>query len=281
MSKELPIGEQVLLPGHFDGPVTLEAARPLTNGLECRVRLPDGTLEEAVLSEEEATALGKISADGTTPAVANAEDVRLLVESTRIRLAYAHDKHFAVSLSGIQTFPHQIEAVYLKMLPQPRLRFLLADDPGAGKTIMAGLLIKEMKLREAISPGLRHSETVPTRFSAHRLRACLSEMGSSAPSSLCFRPFRFHAPTRKAGRAAAGSQIITRRTARRHRALLSDKLARRQLSLGTPYSQFRLKSNLVVRAAVCEFPCLFVPPALPPASIQWARCVSARSVFVF
>ena len=150
MSKELPIGEQILLPGHFDGPVTLEAARPLTNGFECRVRLPDGTLEEAVLSEEEATALGKISPDGTTPAVANAEDVRLLVESTRIRLAYAHDQHFAVSLSGIRTLPHQIEAVYLKMLPQPRLRFLLADDPGAGKTIMAGLLIKEMKLREAI-----------------------------------------------------------------------------------------------------------------------------------
>ncbi len=80
----------------------------------------------------------------------NAEQLRLLVESARIRLAYAHDKHFAVSLSGIRTLPHQIEAVYIKMLPQPRLRFLLADDPGAGKTIMAGLLVKEMKLREAI-----------------------------------------------------------------------------------------------------------------------------------
>ena len=55
-----------------------------------------------------------------------------------------------MSLSGIRTLPHQIEAVYLRMLPQPRLRFLLADDPGAGKTIMAGLLLKEMKLREAI-----------------------------------------------------------------------------------------------------------------------------------
>jgi SNF2 family DNA or RNA helicase len=65
-------------------------------------------------------------------------------------LAYTHDRHFAVSLSGIRTLPHQIEAVYMKMLPQPRLRFLLADDPGAGKTIMAGLFIKEMKLREAI-----------------------------------------------------------------------------------------------------------------------------------
>ncbi|MBM3334976.1 DEAD/DEAH box helicase, partial [Candidatus Sumerlaeota bacterium] len=81
---------------------------------------------------------------------ADAEKLRLLIESARIRLAYAHDQQFAVSLSGIRTLPHQIEAVYQKMLPQPRLRFLLADDPGAGKTIMAGLLIKEMKLREAI-----------------------------------------------------------------------------------------------------------------------------------
>ena len=72
------------------------------------------------------------------------------MESTRIRLAYAYDRQFAVSLSGIRTLPHQIEAVYRKMLPQPRLRFLLADDPGAGKTIMAGLLVKELKLREAI-----------------------------------------------------------------------------------------------------------------------------------
>ena len=76
--------------------------------------------------------------------------LRLLVESARIRLAYAHDQQFAVSLSGIRTLPHQIEAVYEKMLPQPRLRFLLADDPGAGKTIMAGLYIKEMKLRQAV-----------------------------------------------------------------------------------------------------------------------------------
>jgi len=80
----------------------------------------------------------------------NPHDLALLVESARIRLAYAHDRQFAVSLSGIRTLPHQIEAVYQKMLPQPCLRFLLADDPGAGKTIMAGLLIKELKLREAI-----------------------------------------------------------------------------------------------------------------------------------
>ena len=147
----LPIGQQVSIPGHFDVPVVLEAARPLGKGFECRVRLPDGSLDEAVISEQEANALAGTPAMTTAQIPrADAEKIRLLIESARVRLAYAHDRHFAVSLSGIRTLPHQIEAVYLKMLPQPRLRFLLADDPGAGKTIMAGLLFKELKLREAI-----------------------------------------------------------------------------------------------------------------------------------
>ena len=50
-------------------------------------------------------------------------------------------------MSGVRGLPHQIVAVYRHMLPQPRLRFVLADDPGAGKTIMAGLLLKELRLR--------------------------------------------------------------------------------------------------------------------------------------
>ena len=151
----LPIGRTILLPGHFEVPVVLEDARPLgpegISGYECRVRLPDGTLDEAVISADEAQALAggeRAEVRGTRPV--DAESLRLLVESARIRLAYSHDKQFAVSMSGIRTLPHQIEAVYQRMLPQPRLRFLLADDPGAGKTIMAGLLIKELKLREAI-----------------------------------------------------------------------------------------------------------------------------------
>lgn len=55
-----------------------------------------------------------------------------------------------MSVAKIDPLPHQLEAVYYYMLRQPRLRFLLADDPGAGKTIMAGLLLKEMKLRSAV-----------------------------------------------------------------------------------------------------------------------------------
>jgi len=151
MKDAFPIGQRVLLLGHFQGPVVLEAVRHLGAGYECRVRLADGTPDETILSEEEAqNLLQAVPAEMAHIVPASAEHMRLLIESARIRLAYAHDRHFAVSLSGIRTLPHQIEAVYVRMLPQPRLRFLLADDPGAGKTIMAGLLIKEMKLREAI-----------------------------------------------------------------------------------------------------------------------------------
>ncbi len=146
-----PIGRRIDLPGHFAEPVVLESVRPLGDGFECRVRLADGTPDEAILSRDEAaTVFGQQAELPDSVKPVDAESLRLLVESARIRLAYTHDRHFAVSLSGIRTLPHQIEAVYLRMLPQPRLRFLLADDPGAGKTIMAGLLIKEMKLREAI-----------------------------------------------------------------------------------------------------------------------------------
>jgi len=149
------IGRSISLPGHFDVPVILEDARLLgsdgSGGYECRVRLPNGVLEEVVISSEEASVvLSKDHELSTSARPVDSDKLRLLVESARIRLAYAHDRQFAVSLSGIRTLPHQIEAVYQKMLPQPCLRFLLADDPGAGKTIMAGLLVKELKLREAI-----------------------------------------------------------------------------------------------------------------------------------
>src|SRR5262249_36118846 len=148
---QFPIGQRVNLPGHFPEPVILEGVRAIGSGYECRVRLLDGSPDEAILSGEEAAALfGQGVRESTSVRPADAEKARLLVESARIRLAYAHDRHFAVSLSGIRTLPHQIEAVYLKMLPQPRLRFLLADDPGAGKTIMAGFLIKEPQLPEGI-----------------------------------------------------------------------------------------------------------------------------------
>ncbi len=79
-----------------------------------------------------------------------APQFRLSTEAYRIHLAHLYDPLFAVSVSKIDPLPHQLEAVYNYMLPQPALRFMLADDPGAGKTIMAGLLLKELKLRGAV-----------------------------------------------------------------------------------------------------------------------------------
>ena len=78
---------------------------------------------------------------------ADAELFRLASEAYRIKLAHLFDPHLAVHTSRIEPLPHQITAVYQEMLPKQPLRFLLADDPGAGKTIMTGLLIKELILR--------------------------------------------------------------------------------------------------------------------------------------
>lgn len=72
---------------------------------------------------------------------------RLVSEAHRIRLAYLFDPLLAVHTSLVEPLPHQITAVYEEMIPRQPLRFLLADDPGAGKTIMAGLLIKELVAR--------------------------------------------------------------------------------------------------------------------------------------
>jgi superfamily II DNA or RNA helicase len=78
---------------------------------------------------------------------ADPDDFLLASEAQRLRLAYLFDPMIAVTSSSVRPLPHQIRAVYGEMLPRQPLRFLLADDPGAGKTIMAGLLIKELMLR--------------------------------------------------------------------------------------------------------------------------------------
>ena len=75
---------------------------------------------------------------------------RLVSEAYRIHLAHLFEPLHAIHTSDIVPLPHQITAVYDEMLPRQPLRFLLADDPGAGKTIMAGLLIRELIAREDV-----------------------------------------------------------------------------------------------------------------------------------
>lgn len=66
---------------------------------------------------------------------------KLVSEAVRIRLAYLFDPYLAVSTSRLESLPHQITAVYGELLPRQPLRYCLADDPGSGKTIMAGLFM--------------------------------------------------------------------------------------------------------------------------------------------
>lgn len=77
----------------------------------------------------------------------DSDDFRLASEAYRMSVAYLFEPYLAVHSSLIEPLPHQISAVYERMLIQQPLRFVLADDPGAGKTIMAGLLIKELVIR--------------------------------------------------------------------------------------------------------------------------------------
>jgi SNF2 family DNA or RNA helicase len=94
---------------------------------------------EASLTISQTAHLWQFDADGDT--------FKLAAEAFRIHLAHLFDPVMAVHTSLIEPLPHQITAVYQEMLPRQPLRYLLADDPGAGKTIMAGLFIKELKLR--------------------------------------------------------------------------------------------------------------------------------------
>jgi SNF2 family DNA or RNA helicase len=77
----------------------------------------------------------------------SSENVFYMIEATRFRYASLFDPLLAMNVSKIDPLPFQIEAVYGYILKQPRIRFLIADDAGAGKTIMAGLVLKELKLR--------------------------------------------------------------------------------------------------------------------------------------
>jgi SNF2 family DNA or RNA helicase len=138
------VGRTIRLPGHFPRPVQLDDLRQKDGGVELRVVTAQGDLDRTLLRNDE---LDQIEIVEERAELVDGDDFFDFVEAHRIELAYAHDPNFAVSMSGVRGLPHQIEAVYRHMLPQARLRFVLADDPGAGKTIMAGLLMKELQLR--------------------------------------------------------------------------------------------------------------------------------------
>ena len=107
-----------------------------------------GKVHQPVLTAEQIAEL-EISPE-REPFDGDAARFRLGIEAIRLGLAYEYDPYFSLSIARVDPLPHQLEAVYDYFMKLPRIRFLLADDPGAGKTIMAGLLIKELKVRGLI-----------------------------------------------------------------------------------------------------------------------------------
>lgn len=103
-----------------------------------------------VISETDYEILEVLTDEGTFNFKGDPVKFTLFAEAERINSAYQFDPLFAVNCSIVAPLPHQVEAVYKYLLPMPKIRFLLADDTGAGKTIMTGLLIKELMMRGLI-----------------------------------------------------------------------------------------------------------------------------------
>ena len=118
-----------------------------TNAMTVTYRAVNGHIAEQILYREDEVRIH--IADGSLPWSfdADANLLRLVLEAYRIHLAHIFDPYLAVHTSSIEPLPHQISAVYQEMLPRLPLRYILADDPGAGKTIMTGLLLKELLVR--------------------------------------------------------------------------------------------------------------------------------------
>lgn len=146
-SPQIPKEGQLLVGPLFSEPMLVETVRPggsavWTVGLVGsrthqfrRVQLSDGEL--ALLRIVEAT----------RSFAGDPQLLKLAVQAYALGIAYEFDPYYALSISRVDPLPHQLEAVYDYLLKVPRVRFLLADDAGAGKTIMAGLLVRELKLR--------------------------------------------------------------------------------------------------------------------------------------
>ena len=128
--------------------VTLMAVVPIGNGaVQIIYKIPDGTIKERLLGPSDEAKIDIATAERPWAFDGDGEAFKLAVEAKRIDLAFLFDPMMAVHTSNVEPLPHQITAVYESMLPRQPLRFVLADDPGAGKTIMAGLYIRELIMR--------------------------------------------------------------------------------------------------------------------------------------
>ena len=147
MGDQLVREGQVLVGSLFNEPMRVETVRPV-NGDTWSVGLVGVQSERFRSVTLTASDLQKLTIQETTCSYAgDSELLRLGLQAYMLGIAYEFDPYFGLSISRVDPLPHQLEAVYDYLLKLARVRFLLADDAGAGKTIMAGLLVRELKLR--------------------------------------------------------------------------------------------------------------------------------------
>jgi len=115
--------------------------------LQLIYRTHEGAIKERLLSRDDEASVKIATSERPFAFDGNGAAFQLVCEAKRIDLAFLFDPMMAVHSSNIEPLPHQITAVYESLLPRQPLRFVLADDPGAGKTIMAGLYIRELIMR--------------------------------------------------------------------------------------------------------------------------------------
>lgn len=128
--------------------VTVSAAEMIgTDSLQIIYKLPDGGMRERLLTRADEPAISTATVSRPWSFDGDGAAFQLAVEAKRIDLAFLFDPMMAVHTSNVDPLPHQITAVYESLLPRQPLRYVLADDPGAGKTIMAGLYIRELIMR--------------------------------------------------------------------------------------------------------------------------------------
>jgi superfamily II DNA or RNA helicase len=127
---------------------TVVAVNVIADGaVQVFYKLPDGTFKERLLGTADEATIALATAERPWAFDGDAAAFQLACEAKRIDFAFLFDPMMAVHTSNVDPLPHQITAVYESMLPRQPLRFVLADDPGSGKTIMAGLYIRELVMR--------------------------------------------------------------------------------------------------------------------------------------
>ena len=151
LSAETAIREgQVLTGPLFSEPMRVETVRP--NGSDSveagLVGQQTEKFRRVTLTSDDISNL--TIADSVLSYDSDGRLLRIGLQAYSLGIAYEFDPYFGLSISRVDPLPHQLEAVYEHLLKLPSVRFLLADEAGAGKTIMAGLLVRELKLRGLI-----------------------------------------------------------------------------------------------------------------------------------